>query len=270
MAFRRFASSRGRSFNRSSRFRFRRRENVVRRPIRWSRCNFYLPVLHLHADQDTRNVVTTSILAWVPTLEAAMGVTAGPTMAQLTRKLVIGGIKFTTQRRLVTATDPSLDLTPDDWRHTTLRQVDTKVLLVSDGTNMDAATSTIAPDALLPNYFTNTFPVASVAEPQDTDNRFPRRIHWQDFKRFDGSLDNYMAVPFPGDPPDGEGHVWTKSLQTTVNAASGANLRLRLRLQDDEVLAFQHASFIPQSAAEDSQIEVQFITTGTLWYRVDI
>jgi len=205
----------------------------------------------------------------MPNLEGALGASAGPTMAQMTRKLLIGGVKFTTQRRLVTATAPSVDLTPSDWAFTTLRSVDTKVLLVSDGTNMDPATSTVSPDALLPNYFTNTFPVATTAEPQDSDNRFPRRIHWQDFKRLDGSLDNYQDAAVSGGE-DPSQHVYTKSLQTVVNASSGANLRLRLRLQDDEVLSFQHASFIPQSAAEESQIEVQFITTGTLWYRVDI
>jgi len=72
MAFRRFTRSRfqrGRSF--SSRFR-RRSMNTVRRPVAWSRANFYLSTVHTH-DADNRTILTVVPLAQLNPLTGQFG-----------------------------------------------------------------------------------------------------------------------------------------------------------------------------------------------------
>jgi len=264
--FRRFTRSNFRQPRRSF-SRFRRGLGTVHRPIRWNRANFHLSALHAHLDADTRNIVTTLILARMQNVTGSMGALPGDTFGQMARSLQIGGIKFTAQRRLVRPVDPALELTPNDWFSTVLREVDTKVLIVSDSQNLDPATGVTTPSALLPDWFTNTLPIATTVQPEDTDMRFPQRVHWQDFRRLDASLDQYQEATVSGGEEPSQ-HVYTKSLQSVVPVVTGANLRLRLRLQDDEVLAVQFASKIPQSAAEENGLECQFVISGSLWWRV--
>jgi len=164
--------------------------------------------------------------------------------------------------------DPTATLTSEDWRDTNLRNVDTKFLLVSDRLVVDSATGAVSPQALNTNYFSNTFPIATTSEVQDEDIQFPTRIHWQDYKRFDQSLGGRVD-------DDAGGGEELNVVTTTQNAIAvtpshtTANLRLRLRLQDDECLAIHFASHCQTlTTAEDLEPEVAFVATGTLWYRV--
>jgi len=97
--------------------------------------------------------------------------------------------------------------------------------------------------------------------------QFPTRIHWQDYRNLDASLD--QAIEQVQDGEEATHVIYTKSSQQVVSASSGANLKLRLRIQDDEVLAFHFASHCQQViTAENLEPEIDFRITGTLWYRL--
>lgn len=237
----------------------------MRRPIKWSRANFFFQTTHTH-DIDNRGVLTVLPLAWMVPLQGSSN--TGLQLAQAGRSIEIGGIKFTAQRRLMGgANDPSATLTFLDWRDTNIRNVDTKVLLVSDRVVIEPTSGAESPQALSTNWFTNTFPIATTPEVQDEDVQFPTRVHWQDYKNLDMSLDQAIEQTQEGE--EATHVIYTKSSQQTIGASSGANLRLRLRLQDDEVLAFHFASHCQQViTAENLEPEIDFRVTGTLWYRL--
>jgi len=260
MAFRRFTRSRF-TRGRSSFSRFRPRPmNTVRRPIKWSRGNFWLPVVHSH-DDENRNLVTVIVLGTIQQLEGD-GSNSGANLAQASRSLEIGGIKFTCQRRLMGFNNPPEDV--EDIRDTNLFNVDTKVLIVSDSMVTEPVSGGVSPQALNTNWFTNTLPTASTAEVQDEDGQFPRRIHWQDYKRLDSSIANASPVEL-GETIDQLAYI--PSNQQVTNSHSTGNLRLRLRLQDDECLAVHFASFLNLVAAQPNEAEVEWTFTGTIWYR---
>jgi len=238
--------------------------STVHRPFKWSRCNFYIPAFHSH-DVDNRTLVTVVPIAQI-------NPTAGPVsagLAEAARALHVGGIKFQVFRRLAGFNlENTATITSEDWRDTALRNVDTKFLLVSDRLVVEPTSGAVTPQALSTNWFTNTFPVATTAEVQDEDIQFPTRIHWQDYKRFDASLDSRFEDTVSGGEEPSQ-ITWLKSVQAVTPTMAGANLKLRLRLQDDECLAFHFASHCQQPVtAEDLEPEVEFVVTGTLWYRV--
>lgn len=262
MAFRRFTRSRfGRSRSSFSRFR-RPSMNTVRRPIRWSRGNFYLPVTHSH-DDENRNLVTVIVLGTIQQLEAT-GDPVGASLTQAARRLEIGGLKFTCQRRLMGFNNPPESAELDATRDTNLFNVDTKILLVSDSMVTEPSSGGVSPQALNTNWFTNTLPTAGTPEIQDEDGQFPRRIHWQDYKRLDSSFAQMVPADL-GETVDQI--VAIPANQQVTNSHSTANLRLRLRLQDDECLAVHFASFIAVEATPSNEAEVEFLFTGTIWYR---
>jgi len=261
MAFRRFTRSRfGRSRSSFSRFR-RPSMNTVRRPIRWSRGNFFLPVVHSH-DDENRNLLTVTVLGTIQAFES--GDAVGAALAQAARRLEIGGIKFTCQRRLMGFNNPPETAEVDSTRDTNLFNVDTKILLVSDSMVTEPVSGGVSPQALNTNWFTNTLPTATTPEIQDEDGQFPRRIHWQDYKRLDSSFAQ-MATADLGETVDQI--VAIPANQQVTNTHSTGNLRLRLRLQDDECLAVHFASFITNEATPSNEAEVEFTFTGTIWYR---
>jgi len=239
--------------------------NVVRRPVKWSRGNFFFQVTHSH-DIDSRDILTVVPLASMIPFGGADA--TDQRMSQAMRGLRVGGVKFTAQRRLAGFAQ-DVQLTPDDWRDTVLRNVDTKLLLISDTMVIDSATGAESPQALNTNWFTNTLPAASTPEVQDEDVQFPRRIHWQDYRNLDASLDSWQDFGISGGE-DPSQHVYLKSQQTVTPNVTGANLKLRLRLQDDEALCWHFASHCQQVlTAENLEPEIDFRVTGTIWYKYD-
>lgn len=263
MAFSRFRTSGRRSFG--TRFRprrFSRRLNTVRRPVRWERGNFYFKFVHFHDELDVINtaVPVAMINNLIPTTFGG----TGPQLAEMTRALEIGGIKFTIYQNIVSRGEP-VPIPVSTGDGSTVSEVDTKVLLCSDSTFTDPGDGLAQPSALECNFFTNTAPVTRIQEIQDVQSLFPRRIHWQNYKDFstswvsrveeDVGLEGTVEVPFQ---PQNQG---------VVSTHSSGNLRLRLRLQDDECLEWFFTSHVDPVAGLPLNLEVQFRVTGTLWYR---
>lgn len=264
MAFSRYR----RTTRRPNRFRagFRRanRLSTVHRPIRWERGNFYLTFLHSHID-DERLINTVVPIATINNLITDASDAGGRRLAEMQRALEIGGIKFTLVQKLVSlGTRVELQNTQDFGAASALDTMECKALLVSDGMVTDPADGLAFPQAIDTNFFTNTQPVARTQEVQDVQSLFPRRIHWQNYKHFDAGF------PFIYDQNTGETqdeHPYGAHQQAVVSTHSTSNLRLRLRLQDDECLSWFFTSFINDPVNISRGGEVQFRCTGTIWYR---
>jgi len=277
MAYRRYGSSRGRSY--SSRFRssFRRartgsRLSSVHRPIRWERGNFYLEFLHLHADTD-RLVNTVVPIAMVNNLIVDASDEGGRTLSEMTRALEIGGLKFTCVQNLISLPNiRNLQQEGDPFDASSLSgsssmMADSKILLVSDALVTDPSDGLAFPQAIESNFFTNTMPVTRVQEVQDIQSLYPRRIHWQNFKQHNAGFQFSYPLQHT-DPEDQARGIFGNQDQQVNNSHSGGNLRLRLRLQDDECLAWFFTSFLNRSETLATfAAEVNFKVTGTIWYR---
>jgi len=183
-------------------------------------------------------------------------------MAQAVRKLEIGGVKLTVHRRLMGFNNPPEAV--EDARDTNLFALQTKFLLVSDTLVTEPVSGGVSPQALSTNWFTNTLPATTTPSVEDEDGQFPKRIHWQDFQVHDSSFAQMVAVDL-GETNDQI--VYVPSQQAVAASHQSFNLRLRLRLQDDECLALHFASITPAIAGATNEPEVVFSVNGTIWYR---
>jgi len=267
-------SSFRRPVRRFGRAGFRRsgsRLTTVRRPIRWERGNFYFEFLHTHEIDGDRLINTVVPIASINALINSDGTTdvdAGRQLTEMTRALIVGGVKFTCVQNAIAF--PGITNLGDDgsqsFAGSSSMMADSKVLLVSDNLFTDAATGIATPLAVESNFWTNTAPTSRIQEIQDIQSQFPKRIHWQNFKQHNHGFTNNYSTNFqsettqfaPFHPQD----------QQVSNSHSTSNLRLRLRLQDDECLSFFLTSFLNRSETLASLgAEVQFKFTGTIWYR---
>jgi len=269
MAYRRFSNFRGRSNNSSFRGRFRRapRLNTVRRPIKWERGNFYFEFLHLHEVDGDRLINTVVPIADINNLISSIDTEDhGRQLTEMTRALIIGGVKFSVVQNCIAF--PNLNefssTAADDFAGSSSMMADSKVLLVSDNTFTDDTTGLSGPLNVLSNFFTNTTPVTRIQEATDVQSLFPKRIHWQNHRQHNHGFLHAVthaqetATEVPFHPQD----------QQVSNSHSSGNLRLRLRLQDDEYLGWWFTSFLNRAETLASfGAEVQFKCTGTIWYR---
>jgi len=219
--------------------------NTVRRPIKWERGNFYIEVEHIHDSVAGDMILTVVPMGSVRSLiDPATDVGRG--VSQMVRTLEIGGIVGTTQ--VIQAPAPWFAGQPSNADNT---RVSTRTLLCSDREFDDGT-----PAALSTNWFTSTTPISILHETQDEQQQFPTRIHHQSFV----ALDNGQ-IAFPS--VSGE----SRKATLVVNGRTPINKRLRLRLQDDEVLVWHCASFCSLSVVDDAPA-VRWILCGTIFYRV--
>jgi len=245
MAFRRFNSSRARFASSRSRFRRRPAMQTPHRPRKWERGNFYIPVEHEHAVGNT-SVLTVLPIAQVNRIVDDQATDAGRALSAAARYLEIGGIVY---NYVIDRANYSGYDAPVQGDQGT---VDCRLLLVSD--RLDASTPP-QPTCLSTNWFTNTQPVSAVNEAQDEQQTFPTQIHQQHFRRL-----NFGFLPYPDVTGDYE-------ITTSVDASRGAsNLRLRLRLSDDEVLAFHVASRC-RDGEDVLNLGIRVLLVGTIFYR---
>lgn len=239
-AFRRSASTRRRPFNRTSRLQ------MPHRPRKWERGNFYVKIDHEHAVGTGQDLLTILPIAYVGAIVDNQATDAGRALAQAVRCIEVGGLVY---NFLVTPVNFS-GFTPPAQGDS--GYVDTRILLVSD--RLDSGTPP-APVCLSTNWFTNTQPIASVNESQDEQQTFPTQIHQQDFRRT--NFTSLQLADVAGDYP---------GTQTVEQQRGAKNVRLRLRLQDDEVLVFHVASIVP--LGEDVlNMAVNITLVGTIFYR---
>jgi len=232
------------------------------RPVRWQRGNFFLNALHTHSDSEERTITTAFSLAQIRNIQESGTDAQGAILRQAVRRLEVGGIKVTFERHMVAMGDAD---NTNPGQQSNLTQVDTKWLVCSDRTVMDETTGIPSPAALATtNFFTNTQPAAVVGEVQDFDEAFPTRIHWQDYRCLVQGYNNRQEGS--AEPPDDL--YYGAQAVGVYNTHSGTNLRLRLRLDDDEGLYLCFTSHIRNVAQLSVLIpEVSCVATGTIWYR---
>jgi len=236
-----------RSFSRggSSRFRSRFQRNKTHQPTRtghWQRANMNLEALTLLTDgQDSISLTIIPIAQIFDRLASPVGATG-----QQIRFCEVGGVCFDWQTQLA-------DIVQDS--DSGLWLVQTQILLVSDRLDTEGN-----PAALDSNWFTNTTPIVSATsggEAQDEDQRFPTRVHWRHSRNFNGGVaDAPIGI-------SGNGFYSTP----VVSLQGSANLRLRLRLDDEHALAFHFTSKITDAAGVLQNAAFTHTVTGSLYYR---
>lgn len=247
MAFRRSKSFRGRSFKRA--FRGPRVHNVTR-PQRWTPANFSLNFVQT-TETEGDEINTVIVMAKINRNVFDPGDQAN--LAEMHRSIEIGGLVFSYNFfHTITALDdevPAFQLSS---------HVD-QLLLVTDRLDFDGN-----PVAITTSWFNTQTPV-SLAISQtvlDEDTEYPTRIHWRqshftDFGTFRG----------------GAGSSATTAIgqSSAVHPSGGrANLRLRTRLSDEQVLAFHFASRwdSPLVATGLSDLTTRVRIVGTLYWRL--
>jgi len=240
MAFRRSGSFKRRSG--SSRFRGSRLQ-MPHRPRKWERGNFYLPVEH---DMNQSNVLTVLPIAQMTNIADNDTTTAGRSLTQAARYLEIGGIVYNAFFGL----DFESGFTPPAQGDN--GGILCRLMLCSD--RVDDSTPP-APVALSTNWFTNTQPITGLGEYQDEQAHFPTQIHHQHARLIDCA--SYTMLDVSGDAPRS---VLTENIRAT------GNVRLRLRLSDEQILCWHVATHI-----EESEIELglacRITIVGTIFYR---
>lgn len=243
MAARRFSRSR----SRSSSSRFRSRMQRPHRPIKWERGNIYLTADHQHEDALV-DILSIFVLARPQNIVDADATNEGRAMSEAVRYLEIGGVIYTTSVKAVFADGITIPTQGD------VGNIDTRTLLCSD--RMDNSVPP-QPAALTPNWFTNTGPSTTVKEAQDASTLYPTQIHHQSAKHICiASIPDHLTA-LPSRHP---------AVQTTVNGHFTGNVRLKLRLEEDQCLTFHFASHV-DTAEDGNAYAVRFTTTGTYFYR---
>lgn len=239
-AFRRSVSTKRRPFSRVSRLQ------TPHRPRKWERGNFYVLVDHEHAE-GTEDLLTILPIAYVGAIVDNQATDTGRALAQAVRCIEVGGLVY---NFCITPQNFSGFVPPAQGDAGFL---DARILLVSD--RLDSGTPP-APVCLTTNWFTNTQPIASVNEGQDEQQTFPTQIHQQDFRRI-----NYTSMQLADVAGDYPG------TQTVEQQRGAKNVRLRLRLQDDEVLAFHLASRTRSGSETLLNLGLNITLVGTIFYR---
>lgn len=235
----------------------------VHAPYRWERGNFFLTAVHTHIDPDS-TISTVFPLASVNQLiSTSPGQEQwGMRLAEMTRRIEVGGIKFTVCQYLIGFANETL-INAADLVASNLTQVDSKVLLCSDRITITDSAGIAFPSAIEADFFNTTAPTARISTSPDLEPNYPTQIHWQNYKRLNG------GYTFDVDQGAEDNRAAFGPQQTSVvSSHSTGNLRLRLRIQDDQALGIWFTSRPEFSATlTDLEPEVAFTFTGTIWYR---
>lgn len=215
------------------------------RPRKWERGNIYFQFEHDHSA--LQNILTVIPIAQVINIGDGNTSGLGRNLSEAVRHLEIGGVVYD----FLVERDNESGFTPPNQGDA--GYVDARILLVSD--RLDALIPP-APVALQTNWFTNTQPLTGLAEAQDEQTQFPTQIHRQHFRRC--SFGSFDLASVSG----------SVARTVTVEALRGSsNLRLRLRLSDEDVLAFHLATHIDSAAEQELGLAVRITITGTIFYR---
>lgn len=248
MAFRRSAPSRARSFKRRS--FSRNRTHQPKRTGHWQRANLRIDSRNV-VDEVGANVNTVLVLGQIANHLATDGDTAGRAYTNQVKFLEIGGLVFDWQLQLSDlASDFTTPPATDIWA------IDNQIILVSD--RMDTGGFPAAIDV---NWFSSTtpIPVAGATASDDEDGDFPTRVHWRHARNIVGGYGQF---------PDVTGNFTPSN--TVVSLQGSANLRLRLALDDEHVLAMHFASVLTDLGSTIVAAEVRLTLVGSMYYRVRV
>jgi len=218
-------------------------------PRRWEVGHFFLSVNNV-TDFVTPNATIVTALGQIGGRIGVQGTTQGRALENATRFLEIGGIVFRYRVRL-SAQMEEVDTVPSATSEL-INQIDWRVLLVSD--RLDAAGSPVS----IPDWFNVTTPVsaASALTDEDLDPEYPTRIHWQ----------NYHGTNVSNRAGSGTGSVGPSDYPSDQRAG-GANLRLRLRLDDEHGL-FLHFAQRSIGLNQSGNVFAGVLNfTGVIYYR---
>jgi len=244
MAFRRFNSSRRPAANFRSRSRFmKNRTREPRRTGHWQRANFdTIQTAVVDTGSPRGNVVV--IMAQIKDHVSDSSVGTGRAIGEQVKFLEVGGLVFDWQMNLG-------DLTTDD--DTGLWVLQQQIILCSD--RLDAAGT---PAAVNVDWTNTQTPIslASAQQAADEEQEYPTRVHWRHSRNLTGGYypSNVTGTRYPST------HV--------VSLQGSANLRLRLRLDDEHVLAFHLPLFLANSGG--GVLTAAAVTTyivGSMYYR---
>jgi len=240
-----------RSFPSRRRFGARRRLQVPHRPRKWERGNIYVTGTHTHDATGGPDLLTVFPLASVASIVDTVGSDAqglGRSLTEAIRCIEIGGLVW------------SIDAT-QGWGSVSVPPtggdqgiIDCRALLCSD--RLDASTPP-APTALSTNWFTNTQPLTTVHETQDAATQYPVQIHHQE----------HWVLNFGSIPAEALELAAFPRVQSTESSRRSRSQRLRLRLDDTQVLVLHLASHLRNADEEVRAMEVNWCFTGTIYYR---
>lgn len=249
MAFRRSSNFKRNFGSTSSRFR-RRSSGVhnVTRPTRWSAANFSLKFTNI-TDSPMSPTNTVIVMAKIGNLFRG---DSQINLQELARSIQIGGITFDWQFGHVVqnVTGGALpNFTDITWLNT--------LVLCTD--RLAADDSPVAIDA----DWTNTQVPISLAVAQtsiDQDVTYPTRIHWRRSRITDVTYSRASANDTEAPLP---------TVVNVVPQCGSANLRLRLRLTDEQVLSFHFTTRqLPGNAPTGiNELYTHVYLNGTLYYR---
>lgn len=252
MAFRRSVPSRGRSFKRAFRSRTPRVRNVTR-AMHWTPCNFNLNFIQTVEQGDSINtvIVLAQIMANVFRKDNQSN------LAEMARSMEIGGIVFSYDfaHEWTYTLEPSGAFIVPNRLITHCDQL----LLVTDRLDFDGA-----PTAITTDWWNTQTPV-SLAISQtvlDEDVEYPTRIHFRKAHWTNPSFTSSDLIA------TGLGGI--ADTQRVTPSGGSANLRLRKRLSDEQVLAFHFTSRLdsPLDATGIESITTRFRAVGTLYWRL--
>lgn len=244
MAFRRSNSFRRRSGSSSFRSRFsRNRTHEPKRSGFWQRANFNIIATNV-VDTGTPTGALVTVMAQIKDRVSDATTGTGRALGEQVKFLEVGGMVFDWSMYL---NDVSL---ADD---TGLWSLQSQIILVSDRLDKDGN-----PAAIETEWFNNQTPVslASAQQVSDEENEYPTRVHWRHSRNIVGGAiaSNTTGRIYPS--------------QNVVLLQGSANLRLRLRLDDEHCLAFHLPLFIANSGgAELLGGAVTYTIAGSMYYR---
>lgn len=247
MAFRRSVPSRGRSFKRRS--FSKNRTHQPKRTGHWQRANLALEFENIVFFDDTAPINTVIVVAQIEDHLGDTAFAAGRLENNKAKFLEIGGIVFDWQMMI---SDVVYDFTsPPVFDQVAMNN---QLLLVSDRMNEFGSPTSVTTD-----WFSNTTPIplASATDFEDEDQRFPTRVHWRHAR--------VLPVGY-GQFPDVTGN--NTPSQSVVHAQGSANLRLRLALDDEHLLAFHWTSSFVGSSSVVQAMATRVHVQGSLYWRV--
>lgn len=244
--FRRSAAPQG-GFRRR---RFGPRLRVAKEPQRWEVGHFFFGNIINITDAADSNATIVTSLAQIPNHIGRSDDEQGRMISNMTRWLEIGGIVF--RYEIVSSVSEASGTNVPSAASELSDRTNWRVLLVSD--RLDAVGSPVS----IPNWFNVTTPVVAAASTtsEDLENEYPTRIHWQ----------NFHGTTWANREGNGTGAVGPATFHVD-NRRGGANLRLRLRLDDEHGL-FVHFAQSSSFSDSDRTVVGSLLMTGTIYYRV--
>jgi len=211
--------------------------------MNWQRGNFNVLVVNVVEDASVPNLIVVPI-AQIQDHVADGTVATGRALSEQVRFMEVGGVVFDWQSNIV-------DVTQDDDEGIWI--VQQQLLLVSD--RLDEVGN---PVALNTDWFSSTTPttLAQSQAENDEDTTFPTKVHWRHSRNLAGGKLPTLGVATSVSPA-----------QVTIHAQGSANLRLRLRLDDEHALAFHLTTDIANTGGVLTGAAVSTSVCGSIYYR---